>query len=125
MSNSTPNAGSGPRSSHPIWDRVVTRVRQAEVAADREAPSRLLRRRRRDAAMAASDGQSPEQRRETRALRRVFLDLGDCYRAYRRRTGTAISPEIRDAANRFKRELDITSLVSVAASLDRIESLSW
>jgi hypothetical protein len=30
-------------------------------------------------------------------------------------------PEVREAALRFRRELDLTSLVSVAASLDRVD----
>jgi hypothetical protein len=121
-----PRSGSSLPSNHrPVWDRVVARVRQAELAADREAPSRLLRRRRRDAARTDADGRTPEQRRESRALRRVFLDLGDCYRDFRRRTGAAVSPEIRDAAVRFRRDLDLDSLVLVAVSLDRIESFSW
>jgi hypothetical protein len=124
-----PDASSRPQGSdadstrHPVWDRVLTRVRHAELAADRGASSRVMRHRRLDAA--AQGGPSPEQRREVRALRRVFLDLGDSYREYRRRTGAEVSPEVRDAANRFRRELDLASLVSVAASLDRIELLTW
>jgi hypothetical protein len=31
-----------------------------------------------------------------------------------------VSPEVRDAARRFRRELDLPSLVCVAASLDRL-----
>jgi hypothetical protein len=58
---------------------------------------------------------------ETRALRRVFLDLGDSYRSYRRRTGEPVSPEIRQAAVKFRRDLDLRSLLSVAASLDRLD----
>ena len=126
MPDSMRPSDSSPASSpHPVWDRVLARVREAELAGDREPPSRLLRRRRREAARPDSDGRSPEQRRERRALRRVFLDLGDCYRDHRRRTGATVSPEIRDAATRFRRELDLASLVLVAASLDRIESLRW
>jgi len=126
-----PEASSRPQGSdadstrNPVWDRVLTRVRHAELAADRRASSRVLRHRRRDADAAALGGPSPEQRREVRALRRVFLDLGDCYRDYRRKTGAEVSPEVRAAAHKFRRELDLPSLVSVAASLDRIELMTW
>jgi hypothetical protein len=51
----------------------------------------------------------------------VFLDLGENYRSYRRRTGEPVAPEVRDAALRFRRELDLMSLVSVAATLERLD----
>ena len=43
----------------------------------------------------------------------------------RRRTGADVSPEVREAACRFRRELDVNSLVAVAASLDQLEALPW
>lgn len=58
---------------------------------------------------------------DTRALRRVFHDFGESYRSYRRRTGEPVSAEVRDAALRFRRELDLVSLVSVAALLERLD----
>jgi hypothetical protein len=58
---------------------------------------------------------------DTRALRRVFRDLGESYRDYRRRTGEPVSADVRDAALRFRREQNLVSLVSVAASLDRLD----
>ena len=58
---------------------------------------------------------------DTQALRRVFLELGDSYRSYRRRTGEPVAADVRDAALRFRRDLDLSSLVSVAASLDRLD----
>jgi hypothetical protein len=65
----------------------------------------------------------PRRRTETdiRALRRVFLDFGESYRTYRRRTGEPVSVEVRDAARRFRRELNLVSLVSVAATLERLD----
>jgi hypothetical protein len=75
---------------------------------------------------------SPGSRRRSRTgdkqaagLRRVFTDLGDSYRAYRRRTGEPVSADVRAAADRFRQERDIDALVSVAASLDRLEILPW
>jgi hypothetical protein len=63
--------------------------------------------------------------REARSLRRVFEELGDSYRLYRQRTGTPVSRDVRDAAYRFRRELNLTSLVSVAACLDELDILTW
>jgi hypothetical protein len=75
--------------------------------------------------LTASETQSPEQLRTARSLRSVFLDLGDSYREYRRRTGAPVSEDVRAAANRFRRERNVTALVSVAASLDQLDILSW
>jgi hypothetical protein len=68
---------------------------------------------------------TPEQIRTVRSLRRVFHDLGDAYRAYRRRTGASVSPDVRDSAYRFQRELNLTSLLAVAANLDELHILNW
>jgi hypothetical protein len=123
MSDISPqSSGSeGDQAHAPLSARVQARVHRAEVAVRRRSGARLGRARLSE----ARDGRSPEQQREARALRRVFLDLGDLYRDYRRRTGAAVSPEVRDAAYRFQRELNLASLVSVAASVDRLEALSW
>jgi hypothetical protein len=84
---------------HQLTDRVIARIRDAH----RTAP----RGRRTDT--------------DVRALRRVFLDFGKSYRSYRLRTGEPVSTDVRDAALRFRRELDLLSLVSVAASLERLD----
>jgi hypothetical protein len=89
---------------------VIARIKHARQ--DVERRSRRERARGRVPRVADSDA---------RALRRVFLDLGESYRSYRRRTGEPVVPEVRDAALRFRRELDLTSLVSVAASLERLD----
>jgi hypothetical protein len=68
---------------------------------------------------------TPDELREARSLRRVFVDLGDSYREYRRRTGEPVSSDVRDAADRFRRERTLASLVSVAASLDQLDILTW
>jgi hypothetical protein len=115
--------------SQTLTDRVMARVNDAAVAADLRASSsrpRSTRRRSRISDPLAADAtRSPAQVRETRSLRRVFLDLGDCYREYRRRTGAPVSEDVRAAANRFRRELSVPTLVSVAASLDQLEILPW
>ena len=112
-----------------ITARVLARVSDAGLAVDRSAnATRPKATRRRSAApdsLSASVTRTPEQVREARSLRRVFLDLGDSYREYRQRTGAPVSPDVRDAAYRFRRELNVTSLVSVAASLDQLDVLTW
>jgi hypothetical protein len=85
----------------PVRERVLLRVHRAQRAS------------------------TPEGTREARALRRVFRDLGDSYRDYRRRTGVPVASEVRDAAYGFQRNRDLDSLVTVAASLDRQASLRW
>lgn len=82
-------------------------------------------RRRRDPRSPSTEGGTPEQVRRARSLRRVFVDLGTSYREFRRRTGADVSPEVKAAACRFRQELDVTSLVAVAASLDQVEALPW
>lgn len=126
---------SRPRGSDPaelpqsLTDRVLARVSEAGLDVDRRSgASRPKASRRRSAAadpLSASLTRTPEQVREARSLRRVFLDLGDSYREYRRRTGAPVSADVRDAACRFRRELNVTSLVSVAASLDHLDILTW
>jgi hypothetical protein len=115
--------------SQSLTDRVVARVNDAALAADLRARATRPRSARRRAGasdpLAAGVTRSPEQVREARSLRRVFLDLGDCYREYRRRTGAPVSEDVRAAANRFRRELTVPTLVSVAASLDELEILPW
>jgi hypothetical protein len=106
--------------THPLTDRVLARIRDAEAAMDLP-PSR----RRQDPHGPSADGGTPEQVRRARSLRRVFVDLGTSYREFRRRTGAGVSPDVRDAAYRFRREGDVTSLVAVAASLDQLQALPW
>lgn len=96
MSNPTSHSHDSPADPR-LTDRVIARIKNAH---------RGLHRRETD---------------DIRALRRVFTDFGDSYRNYRRRTGEPVSAEVRDAAQRFRRDLDLVSLVSVAASLERLD----
>jgi hypothetical protein len=123
MSHSSSRASDSPSSqpSHTLTERVLARVRDAQAAMDLPAS-----RRRHDPRGSAADSRdTPEQVRQARSLRRVFVDLGTSYREFRRRTGADVSPEVRDAACRFRRERDVSSLVAVAASLDQLEALPW
>jgi hypothetical protein len=103
---------SGPDSPtpDPLTERVIARIKDArrDIQVRSRTPQAKGRGRR------SSDS-------DVRALRRVFLDLGESYRSYRRRTGEPVASEVRDAALRFRRELDLASLVLVAATLDRLD----
>ena len=106
MPDPTPRSPGGP-ADHRLTDRVIARIKDARrTVHDRPALGRGRRRR----------GNT-----EVLALRRVFLDFGQSYRSYRRRTGEPVSSEVREAALRFRRELDLVSLVSVAALLERLD----
>jgi hypothetical protein len=107
---SLPPATDGTESDQRLTERVIARIRDARRDIQvRSRTSQAKGRTRR-----GGDG-------DARALRRVFLDLGESYRNYRRRTGEPVAPEVRDAALRFRRDLDLRSLVSVAASLERLD----
>jgi hypothetical protein len=111
-----------------LTDRVLARVSDAALAVDRRADAARHRTPRTPAPLDPRSAQvtrSPAQIREARSLRRVFDDLGHAYRQYRRRTGAPVSPEVRAAAYRFRRELNVASLVSVAARLDELRAMRW
>ena len=131
MPNHTSRPGTAESSddARSLTDRVLARVNDAAVALDlRARATRPKSGRRRPAVsdpLAASLTRSPAQLREERSLRRVFLDLGDSYREYRRRTGAPVSEDVRAAAVRFRRERNVPALVLVAASLDQLDLLPW
>ena len=116
-----PSRGASERT---ITDRLTERLREAGSGVD-QSRSRSRRRGSDARRLGALDARTPEELREARSLRRVFLDMGKSYREYRRRTGEPVSPEVRDAAVRFRRERSVTSLAGVAASLDELRILSW
>jgi hypothetical protein len=105
----------------------MARIHETGLAVDRRASAARprLRRRSGDRLQPPDDNRTPEQIRQARTLRRVFVDMGDSYRDYRRRTGEPVSAEVRGAADRFRKDLDVTSLVAVAASLDALDVLTW
>ena len=105
MPDSASTSPGGP-ADHRLTDRVLARIKDAHRSVNGRAG--LGRRRR-------------AGNTDVRALRHVFIELGQSYRSYRRRTGEPVSAEVRDAARRFRRELDLVSLVSVAATLERLD----
>ena len=131
MADLPPNPAKSRSASSPesLTDRVLARVSDAGRAVDRRARATRPKSGRRDPAppdpRSASATRTPEQVREARSLRRVFRDLGASYRKYRRQTGAPVSSDVREAAYRFRRELNVASLILVAASLDELEILPW
>lgn len=73
--------------------------------------------------LAARVTRTPDQVRETRSLRRVFLQLGDRYDDYRARSGSPESPAVRDAASCFRRQLSFAALVAYAGCLEELDIL--
>jgi hypothetical protein len=120
-----------PDAEHPqtLTDRVLARVGAAGRAVDRRTSATRRKPARGKPApsdpLSASVTRTPAQVREARSLRWVFRNLGRSYRQYRRRTGAPVSREVRAAAYRFRRQLDLASLVSLAACLDELEILTW
>jgi hypothetical protein len=124
-SGTSPN-GSSKESPENLFDRVEARVAEAAYALDRRANATRPKSHRRRVPLAVSgDGsRSPEEVRAEQSLRRVFRDLGVSYRRYRKQTGTALTPGLRDAAYNFRAEPSLTTLVAVAAFLDELDLLS-
>lgn len=129
MSRRSSLSGASDSDSQTLADRVLARVNDAALAVDRRSKASRPRssRRRSEASdpLSADATRSPEQVRQARSLRRVFLDLGDCYREYRKRTGAPVSEDVRAAADRFRHEITMPTLVGVAASLDQLDILPW
>jgi hypothetical protein len=89
------------RSTHgapSIFDRVSDRVSAAAAALDTGA-------------------RAPRRPAQTRALWRVFHDFGVGYRRQRRESGVSPVPGVRDAAEAFRRDPTLTTLVAVASVL--------
>jgi hypothetical protein len=119
MSDSSPPS-SGPEtldSRDNLTDRVAERVMRARLALEHRARSN-------PSTAAATDPRTVGERREAQSLRRVFQELGISYRRYRRQTGGPVTPGLRDAAYRFRADPSLTSLVAVAAYLDKLDLLS-
>ncbi len=118
---STPSRSSGADLSQPLSDRVRYRAAEAGLAFDRHLSASRLRPKARNNKATLT----PEVRRETQALRRVFHELGESHRKYRRRTGEHITPGLREAARAFKQAPSLASLVAVAVFLDELGLIGW
>ena len=109
--------------SRKMLDRVIARVNDIgeSTRSVRPAAGRAERR----SPTPRGGERTPEQLREARSLRRVFNDLGVAYRRYRKETGEPVSPVVREAACRFRKERSVLSLASVAGRLDELKILDW
>ena len=98
MSEPTMSSDESHESTRSLFEKVSSRV--SEVAATLDpAPS------------------VPAHSVQTQALWRVFHDFGAGYRDERRQAGLSPSPGVRDAAEAFRRDPTLNSLVAVASVL--------
>ena len=100
-----------------LADRIAARVVQARLALEQDAGDR-------SSTETSMDSKTVGELRETESLKRVFRELGVSYRRYRSQTGGPVAPGLRDAAYQFRADPSLTSLVAVAAYLDRLDLLS-
>ena len=112
-----------------IAERVNTRLIVAGLALDRRTGASRPKTKRRKVSTLVSDPAvaplDPIHARERACLRIVFRDLGDAHRRYRARTGQVGTAALRAAANAFKVDQSVVSLVPVAAFLDELGILAW
>ena len=108
-----------------LTDSVQARVNNARSVLDRrENATRPKSKRQGRARPASPNSPSFEEVRESQSLRRVFRDFGRSYRRYRSQTGARVPPGLRDAAHSFRAAPSLTSLVAVAAFLEKLDLLS-
>jgi hypothetical protein len=116
--NSPPPSGTETIESYDnLTDRIAERVMRARLALEHRARSS-------PSSSATIDPLAVGERREAESLRRVFREFGISYRRYRRQTGGPVTPGLRDAAYKFRADPSLTSLVAVAAYLDKLDLLS-
>ncbi|HEX2637399.1 MAG TPA: hypothetical protein VHL81_09720 [Gemmatimonadales bacterium] len=130
MSNLPPrkSGSASPQLPQTVIDKVLARVSDAALTVDQRSQATRPRTSPRRPVpldrLAADTTRTPEQVREARSLRLVFSEFGDSYREFRRRTGAPVSADVRDAATRFRRELSVNSLATVAARLEELQ-IAW
>ncbi len=129
MSNDqSATAGSASEPLQPLIERVRARVADAALALERRARAsrpKSKRSRPKETRLGGPASHGSELTPEARSLRRVFHELGDTHRQYRRRTGQQVPPALRAAALAFKASPSINSLVAVAAFVEEDGILAW
>jgi hypothetical protein len=123
-SRSTEHRQGPAQSRETLTARVQALVENARVAVDRRGNATRPKSRRQPLSLPSPDSQSVEEMREFQSLQRVFREMGLSYRRYRRHSRTAPVPGVRDAAYNFRAEPSLTSLVAVAACLDKLDLLN-
>jgi hypothetical protein len=127
MSDLPPTPSGSPSdndSPETLPDRIALRVMNARLAIEGRGGTRRPRGTRQGEVPVLTGSPSAAELRETASLKRVFRDLGTCYRRYRSQTGNPVVPELRDAAYRFRAAPSLASLIAVAAYLDELDLLS-
>jgi len=123
--NSQPADSAPLKPSRNLTDRVKARVAKAGLALDRRPPAPGTKKSPRTARLGMAAGSPAEEQRTARSLRRVYSEMRGTYKEYRRQTGSAAVPELRDAVQAFKRGPSLTSLVGVAIFLEDRNLLPW
>lgn len=123
--------GLGPIKARPtLTDRVKDRVAKIEAELERRegtpAPKTSKAKKRTPSlGSAATASKNGNGELETRSLNRVYGELKTTYQQYRKQTGRAAVPELREAVQAFKKGPSLTSLVGVAVFLDDRSLLTW
>ena len=123
--------GLGPIKARPtLTDRVKDRVAKIEAELERRegtpAPKTSKAKKRTPSlGSAAAASRNGNGELETRSLNRVYGELKTTYQQYRKQTGRAAVPELREAVQAFKKGPSLTSLVGVAVFLDDRSLLTW
>ena len=132
MAKRTPSSnGLGPIKARPtLTDRVKDRVAKVEAELERRegtpAPKTSKAKKRTPSlGSAAAASKNGNGELETRSLNRVYGELKTTYQQYRKQTGRAAVPELREAVQAFKKGPSLTSLVGVAVFLDDRSLLTW
>ena len=132
MAKRTPSSnGLGPIKARPtLTDRVKDRVAKIEAELERRdgtpAPKTSKAKKRTPSlGSAAAASKNGNGELETRSLNRVYGELKTTYQQYRKQTGRAAVPELREAVQAFKKGPSLTSLVGVAVFLDDRSLLTW
>jgi hypothetical protein len=128
MTNTSPRNIDSEHAEFPqsLIDRVAERVVNARLAIEANAKATGASSRRARSAPDSSlfEPKNAAELREIQSLKRVFRDLGNSYRRYRRQTGGPVVPGLREAAYNFRANPSLPALVAVAAFLDDLDLLS-
>lgn len=122
---SGPKAGLQPTLADRVKARVAEAERSLELGATETNGAPRKRGRPPRAKKTSTLALSQASKRESESLLKVYREMREIYRGYRRRAGTPAVPELRTAVTAFKRGQSLTSLVVIASFLDDRKLLAW
>jgi hypothetical protein len=122
---SGPNSGLQPTLADRVKARVAEAERSLELGSTETNGAPRKRGRPPRAKKTSTLGLSQASKRESESLLKVYREMRELYRGYRRRAGTPAVPELRSAVTAFKRGQSLTSLVVIASFLDDRKLLAW